>query len=441
MRTAPCQSKPLACTGVWGVCRNPTRESGSIIVTTALLMLFLLGMSAIAVDFGHMFVVKTELQSAADSCALAAAKELDGGPDAITRATSVGETIGNLNKVNFQGGAAGIVDADITFSSALNGAYSRVEPVATAKYVKCSPKKTGMTPWLFQALAAFTSDPTYKAAQRVDALGVATRASSQSACHALPVQIKPKVAGAGAPNYGYAVGEWIPSVYDESKNNSAPTNGQFGWGNLDGSTNAAETKAELLGEGPCNLTIGDPVGTPGAKVAAGTEWNSRFGLYKNGANPQITDPPGSANYAPPDTTGYSYTAKNWLPKANAFSNFLIKRSTFRSYGDTTDTVTAGNVITGLTLPNAYQDANMGTYSVNPNRLSLYGRNRRLMIAPFVTGTTIADWACVLMLHPIDGPKVTVNLEYLGNAGSSTSPCASAGLPGGAGGPLVPVLVQ
>jgi uncharacterized membrane protein len=40
----------------------------------------------IALDFGHLFVVKTELQTAADSCALAAAQELDGASDALNRA-------------------------------------------------------------------------------------------------------------------------------------------------------------------------------------------------------------------------------------------------------------------------------------------------------------------------------------------------------------------
>jgi len=64
-----------------------------------------------------------------------------------------------------------------------------------------------------------------------------------------------------------------------------------------------------------------------------------------------------------------------------------------------------------------------------------------VLAPIVAGTTVTDWACVLMLHPIDGPNVTVYLEYIGNASLPSSPCAGAGLAGGTNGPLVPVLVQ
>lgn len=53
---------------------NRHRQDGAVIVTVALVLLFLLGFMAIALDFGHLFVVKTELQTAMDSCALAAQK-------------------------------------------------------------------------------------------------------------------------------------------------------------------------------------------------------------------------------------------------------------------------------------------------------------------------------------------------------------------------------
>ena len=39
------------------------RQKGAVIVTVAFALLFLLGFMAIALDFGHMFVVKDELQT------------------------------------------------------------------------------------------------------------------------------------------------------------------------------------------------------------------------------------------------------------------------------------------------------------------------------------------------------------------------------------------
>jgi Flp pilus assembly protein TadG len=54
------------------------RQRGAVILMVCFLLFFLLGFVAIAFDFGRLFIVKTELQTAMDSCALAAAQELDG---------------------------------------------------------------------------------------------------------------------------------------------------------------------------------------------------------------------------------------------------------------------------------------------------------------------------------------------------------------------------
>ena len=388
----------------------------------------------IAMDFGRLFVVKTELQTASDSCALAAAQELDGGSDALIRATRAGRTAGNLNKVHFQGAAAGLLDEDVTFSNALNGSYSSTfTPVPSARYAKCIGTRSGMAPWLLQALTAASGNPAFAATQGVMALAVATRASAQTAC-AVPVQIRPKTGGT-APNFGYTPGEWIPSLYSETGPSSTIGPGQFGWANLDGSSNATATRAQLLGNGYCNLTVGDEIGTSGVKFSAAVAWNSRFGLYRNGAgNPDILT-------AAPDTTGYSYTATNWRDQRHAVDDFLAKRANFRSYGDVTDTVNAGNTITGLNVSNAYNPGNMATHAAGARALATHGTSRRLVMAPIVAGTTLTDWACVLMLAPIDRPNTTIYLEYVGNAGAINSPCASAGLAGNTIGPQVPTLVQ
>ena len=408
------------------------RQKGAVILTVAFTLLFLLGFMGIALDFGRLFVVKTELQTATDGCALAAAQELDGASDALTRAANAGLSVGNRNKVNFQGTPAGIVSSDVTFSDSLTGAFSpNFTPVANAKYARCTHTQNGIRPWLLQAMGAFTGNTNYNADQSVRALAVAARTSAQSAC-AIPVQISPK-AGGMPPNYGYVPGEWIASIYDESANNTAPTPGYFGWANLDGSTSANITKSELEGTGFCDLHTGDPIGTPGAKVAASVEWNSRFGLYKNGSgNPNI-------NSAMPDLTGYAYTATNWLSQKNALPDFLIKRADHRSYGNQVDTVKAGDDITNLSLKGSYKDSEMGTYAVGSHALATFGGNRRLTFAPIVVASKVDGWACVLMLHPIAGPKVTVYLEYVGPAASSQ--CTSAGLAGGTNGPLISALVQ
>ncbi|MEG1771506.1 MAG: pilus assembly protein TadG-related protein, partial [Comamonas sp.] len=82
-------------------------------------MLFLLGFMGVALDFGRLFVVKGELQTAVDSWALAAARELNGQTDAIGRAQSAGMAAGNANRVNLQSaawnGQGKLTSADISF--------------------------------------------------------------------------------------------------------------------------------------------------------------------------------------------------------------------------------------------------------------------------------------------------------------------------------------
>src|SRR6476661_5165291 len=84
--------------------RNASRrqQGGAVIITMALLLLFLLGFMGFALDFSRLFIVKTELQTAMDSCALSAAQELDGLAGALDRGRSAGITAANMNRVNLQ---------------------------------------------------------------------------------------------------------------------------------------------------------------------------------------------------------------------------------------------------------------------------------------------------------------------------------------------------
>lgn len=425
--------------------RSVDRQKGAVIVTVALALLFLLGFMGIALDFGHLFVVKTELQTAVDSCALAAAQELDGGSDALARATSAGKTAGNLNKVNFQGAAAGFADDDITFSDSLIGSYNHAfTPVANAKYAKCNKAKAGMAPWLLQAMGAFAGNDSFKANQGVMALAVATRASGQSTCP-VPIGLMPK-SSSTPPNYGFQVGEWV-TVFSKDFNSS----GNMGWYDLtaSGTNSASNLENQLAEPGLCGINVGKNLGSQvmGAKTSLDAVWNYRFGIYKNG------DPGPSINH--PDTSGYAYTSTNWknaVPQ-NAYAgspaagsdttaaNFKTKRSAFASFDDTGTNLKAGSQIVfgNQNAMNSYKTlATPGSAGQHQQ----FGYNRRIVVVPVINpSATVQDFVCMLMLQPMPGPNVDVQMEFLGNAGSTNSPCASAGLAGGTNGPLVPVLVQ
>jgi Flp pilus assembly protein TadG len=416
------------------------RQRGAVIVTVCLFLLFLLGFMGIALDFGHLFVVKSELQTATDSCALAGAQELDGQSDALTRATSAGLTAGNLNQVNFQSatwsGKGRLTAADISFRDA---GYATTTSPSAARYVECRHTQPGVPMWLLQALGAVTRDSTtFPATHDVVAQAVATRASAQTTCP-VPIALKPK-AGGVPPNFGFSVGEWVTLLMSPG----ASTNGQIGWANLDGSNNAAETVAEM--NGSCGTKIGDTLGTPGVQATVADVWNGRFGIYKNSGGP-------SEN--PPDFTGYAYTTTNWPAAANAFdgapgaggaataANFAAKRLAFASCDDTGTRLRGANScesITGLSLNSFTKVATPGSGA--SGGFAQYGTNRRLVTIPVIDGgSRVTGFACMLMLQPIPIPMADVKLEFRGNAGALGSPCTTNGLPGGSAGPLVPVLVR
>lgn len=87
-------------------------EDGAILIFVAVSLAVMLGMAALAFDFGRVTVTQSELQSYADNVALAAAGELDGHADSITRATNAAatmisdwQTFGTRNRDNTLSGA------------------------------------------------------------------------------------------------------------------------------------------------------------------------------------------------------------------------------------------------------------------------------------------------------------------------------------------------
>jgi Flp pilus assembly protein TadG len=410
------------------------RQRGAVAIIVGISIVVLIGMIGLVIDLGHMFVIKTELQNAGDACALAAAKELDGTADALFRAENAGITVGQQNKADLQATAVSILPDDVKFSANLspNSAYlsrsAGANPV-TSKYAMCTINRSGIAMWFMQVLGFGN--------QAVAAEAVATVAPSQTSC-AIPLGVcKPAIPpvscpGGGVPDsQGMCVGSWFSGRFDSG----GGLTGNFGW--LDFSPPAggeSELAANLIGCAD-DVAEGTPVGQTGVLGnAAAKAWNSRFGLYQNGAgNPNLTT-------APPDRTGFSYTSTPqgqiaWPTQRDALSDFQTKQTSHLPY--------QGNALTGLSI-------NMPPYSsATPAELATAGTDRRLAAAPIVNcggwasspTVPIVAWACVLMLHPIGSPSDDVTMEYRGLSNDPSSPCASFGIPGGAAGPLVPVLVQ
>ncbi|TFY96897.1 pilus assembly protein TadG-related protein [Ramlibacter rhizophilus] len=422
--------------------RPRRNQEGAVLLTAALSMLFLIGFMGLALDFGRLFLIRTELQTATDSCALSAAQELDQQPNSITRAISAGMSAGNANAVNLQSvdwaGQGQLDPGSFTF---YDSSYVATTDPLQATYVECSHTQGNIPIRVLNAMGAFIRDASaFPATRTVAAQAVATRVSAQTTCP-LPIAVK-RAAGTSPPLYGFQVGQWV-IIYGDDIAGGAP--GAFGWYNIDESQNARSTRDQLLGL-TCETRVGARLRTPGAKTGVHEAWNYRFGIYRNNDDPTVNRP---------DFSGYAYTPLNWtnpVPQ-NAFdgtpaagshptaANFVTKRSQYRSYDDTGTSIQNGSEIVfgRRNALNSFHD--LATPGIGGQHQQL-GASRRVALTPVIDENNIViDYLCVFMLHPMSGPHDDVRVEIRGNARAAGSPCTTSGLPGGTAGPLVPALVR
>ncbi|WP_237718180.1 TadE/TadG family type IV pilus assembly protein [Cupriavidus sp. BIS7] len=426
--------------------RIHARQRGAVAIIVALMIVVLVGFIGLALDLGKLYVSKSELQNRADSCALAAARDLTGATP-LSVSEAAGYTSGARNLVLFQGNLGqlpgGASTETVTYSDSLSDPFldkgSVTYALNTIKYVKCEIVRGGIANWFVQVLDVFRGAGAQMGPSTVAAMAVATTTSAQTTC-AIPVYIcKPGTATPPAPS-SYAIGDWLTAKVGTS-GGGVYGGGNFGWADLTGgSGNTATLANQLQGAGQCNLpAVNSQIGTTGNKASLADSWNSRFGVITN------------KTYGVTDFTGFAYTPTSWTAQKNAYNgsstdstglltnqpNFLTARKSYTPY--------QGDSAAGLnTKGNA---ASQATYQA--------GADRRLVLAPIVDCTnfatpgthqaTVTGWACMLMLDPMQqgGNIDTVHLEYRGDSSMPGSPCATQGMPGAntGVGPLVPVLVQ
>lgn len=411
-------------------------QGGAIAIIVALSLVALVGFAGLVLDLGRLYVNRSELQSAADACALAAAAELVCDPAAagacpgndFTNARQAGQITALRNKRDFQGGGVSIADGDVRFALNIgpNSAYLAASqaPPAASKYAMCIAHSAGIVPWFMGVLGA--------GARTVSATAVATLAPSQNFCTLVPMGVCRK-GSAGGPHYGYAVNEWIASDFN-SGGSGEDLAGSFQWVDFTPAAGGSnEIRDQLAGTNQvCNVHIGDNVVQAGVHQGVKSAYNTRFGIYPNGANAYTPAD------APPDNTGFAYPSKNPGGVAlnqNAWPDFEAKRTANAPFDDSRYDVSGPG-------------GNINGNPVGTQSLADWGRERRVVAVPAIdcsAGNTvpIIDMMCVLMLNPMsNGANGTIYLQYLGNASAPGSPCRTSGTPSSGGnGPQVPTLVQ
>jgi hypothetical protein len=89
------------------------RERGAVAVLVAVMIVILIGFAALVIDMGRMYRTRAELQTAADSAALAGAQHLDRTPEGIARARVAVHQYAGQNRA--LGDDVAIADGDIQF--------------------------------------------------------------------------------------------------------------------------------------------------------------------------------------------------------------------------------------------------------------------------------------------------------------------------------------
>lgn len=413
-------------------CRRPParrKQRGVVAILVGMTIMVMVGMVGLAIDLGQLFVSKTELQNAADACALAGVNAMPAG---LESSESAATTVAQRHKVLFQkslvGGANSTVSVQYSDSS-VNGPFlSRSGFAASAKpnFVRCTVNRTSIGTYFIQVLSALPGVSIGESS--VSALAIAKKINSQTSC-AIPVAIcQADVATAKK-------GEWIINDFRAP----SATRG-IRWVDFTkpgpASPGAADIGDLLTGAGQCALpSIGSDVYVPGVISSLPAAYNTRFGIYFGLAKAK-TD-------IYPDFAGHGYSRSNWPSQKDAYDDFVLKRASNTPY-----------VPPNRDSKDILIDV-MGTPE-NSTFLKANGRDRRVVPVPVIdcdgldTKETakLSSWACVLLLHPITNNMASKDsremaVEYLGAASDPTGPCASTGLPGGSGsgGPPVAALVR
>ncbi|QVN22876.1 pilus assembly protein TadG-related protein [Burkholderia pyrrocinia] len=409
--------------------RGLHRQRGAVAIIVGLALAVMIGFVGLALDLGKLYVTRSELQNSADACALSAARDLTSAIS-LSVAEANGIAAGHLNFVFFQKNSVQMsTNSNVTFSDSLSNPFltkNSVTTPANIKYVQCTATLSNIAHWFIEVLNVLPGTKLANAAE-VSASAIATVGGGQTTC-AIPVFV---CRATGAPSY--KVGDWITSP---SGSTYGP--GNFGWAALDGSTNEPTIAGELSGN-TCNIKSPPDLGSTGLKSASLRAWNTRFGIYTNGAN-------GSSGQ--PDFTGYAYVGPNYGPpgtagiKGDAYTQFVTDRTNYKPYqGDGAPPAGSGISTNGTVTASNYQSN---------------GGDRRVALAPegdcsTLSGSSgkvhVTQWDCVLMLDPVPfspgSGGVIAHLEYLGSSVSGNNPCATHGLPGdgSASGVQVPMLVQ
>jgi len=407
------------------------RQRGAHTVAFLVAVVTLFFSMGLGIDAGRLWVAKSEMQNAADACALAAASALNGAID-LQVAEDLGMTVGARNQVDFQTKNITFnVNSSVRFSATLNGVYQPKSLVANPgdmKYVRCTIDSPAVSYFLFRVVNIIA--PGTVGTKVVGSTAVATLEPSITSC-AIPIGAcaKGSDANLNQPNWGWTVGDWMTARLSPGSG----WTGAFRWVEFPGYEKTPDLRDLLEGSGQCGIT-GTPttVDSHNGQIQSLIEpWNWRFGVKKN-----------SGQTVPADFSGFSYTdattaaggTPTWPSGSNAYDDFVTNKRP-------------------VNTPWNGSPALSGGWQASSQAFHQTGADRRFVTIPVVEcpglgagpgsgSSPVYGFACVMLLNPVDSPQQDMGMEFRGDVANplGLTGCSTSGLPGTGVGPEVPGLV-
>ena len=188
--------------------QHPNCRRGFVLLSFGVSLVVIVAMLGLAVDVGHLYVAKSELQGYADSAAVAAAYALDGTSAGLARATAAAQSgLGSPpNSWNF--GSQPVASPQVAFALTSAGPFLSAPPTATGVlFVQVSV--AGNLPLFFLPIL-----PAVASSTTVSASAVAGQLVRGSLGDGLS-PFSPDAHNPADPNFGFTVGtqytlKWPP---------------------------------------------------------------------------------------------------------------------------------------------------------------------------------------------------------------------------------------
>jgi Flp pilus assembly protein TadG len=279
-----------------------SNEDGGIIVFFAVSLVVFLGLITLSFDLGRILITQTELQSFADSVALAAAGELDGDADATTRATEAAALIADTKTFGDGGDTLqGATDYTLTFYDTLPA--SDTDPMTSittsgreAVFVRVDVNSTEVELTFGAAFAALGNFDEVE--NEVDAS--ATAGFTQFACDVTPLMFC-------LPSAGYTAAANVGRMIQLRSGGQGTAWGPGNFGFLDLTRSGAGNSGPCAGLGEaqqyrcllggidvvdqCYGVAGGVDTLPGQRVGqANAALNTRFDMYVGALGSASSDP-------------------------------------------------------------------------------------------------------------------------------------------------------